>query len=165
MAIPFINIHHPKPKPVLKHNPQSPPTQIRKAHTPYIQKYHKPHQNKTHNPDFAAFIGFQGIPPHNPITKNTLKVQTHGRSKKMIYPITELATAVQPKDSPADHLAWLAKTYDRIAQPVWIYDLSANCLYRNRSAKSEPSVQAPMARFDILDHDDRIIGHLATITN
>ena len=105
------------------------------------------------------------MPPDNPITINTLKAQMHGRSKNMIYPIAELETAVQPKDSPADHLAWLAKTYDRIAQPVWIYDLSANCLYRNRSAISEPSAQAPLTRFDILDHDDRIIGHLATITN
>ena len=83
----------------------------------------------------------------------------------MIYPIADLETAVKSKASPADHLAWLAKTYDRISQPVWIHDLSANCVYRNRSARSAPSSKAVLARFDILDHDDRTIGHLTTTTN
>ena len=83
----------------------------------------------------------------------------------MIYPIADLATAVKLQSSPADHLAWLAKTYDRVSQPVWIHDLAANCVYQNRSARTSLSSQAALARFEILDHDDRIVGHLTTTTN
>lgn len=83
----------------------------------------------------------------------------------MIYPITDLETAVKSIASPAGHLAWLARTYDRVSQPVWIHDLSDNCVYQNRSARSAPLSPTALARFEILDHDDRIIGHLTTITN
>ncbi|UCD30272.1 MAG: hypothetical protein JSV03_07330 [Planctomycetota bacterium] len=83
----------------------------------------------------------------------------------MIYPIVDIATAGKPATLTIDHIAWLANTYERIPRPIWIHDLSAKCLYRNPPARSVSLSQAKVTRFEILDHDDRIIGHLTTIKN
>jgi len=83
----------------------------------------------------------------------------------MIYSVADLEIKAKPETLRAEHLAWLAETYDRISQPVWIHDLTSNCVYRNRLARFSAGTDVQLAKFDILDHDDKIIGHLTTTAN
>ena len=65
----------------------------------------------------------------------------------------------------ADQLALLAETYDDVATPVWICDLWNRCVYRNRSAERLGSKARPRMQFEIVDHEARVVGHLATCEN
>ncbi len=62
-----------------------------------------------------------------------------------------------------DQLARLARTYDRVSSPIWVYDRSSRCIYRNFSAKRTGRVAASRLTFEILDHNGRTVGHLATV--
>ena len=59
-----------------------------------------------------------------------------------------------------EHLNTLAQTYDRVAMPVWIYDLWNRCVYRNRSSRDE--TDPGHVSFEIVDSEDRPVGRLAT---
>lgn len=58
----------------------------------------------------------------------------------------------------------LARTYDSVSSPVWIEDLGGVCIYQNSSAEAGdwPS-DSPMACFEVLDHQDRVVARLGTI--
>ena len=60
------------------------------------------------------------------------------------------------------HLAALARTYDYVSRPIWVYDLSARCVYRNPSARRVPLDPASRLSFEITDHTGRLMGHLTT---
>lgn len=62
------------------------------------------------------------------------------------------------------HLAGLARTYEQAASPVWVYDLSERCVYRNRSAESYRRNGTPISSFEITDHAGRVIGRLDTVS-
>jgi len=61
-----------------------------------------------------------------------------------------------------DHLASLARTYDGVTSPVWVYDRLARCVYRNEAARRIRQAVAARLTFDITDHRDQIVGQLAT---
>ncbi len=56
-------------------------------------------------------------------------------------------------------LADLARTFDDSEQAVWINDLSGRCVYRNRAAGQTSSSSETDAAHEILDDQDRRIGH------
>ena len=60
----------------------------------------------------------------------------------------------------------LARTYDSVASPVWIEDMSGACVYQNSSAAMGdwPS-ESPMTCFEVLDHHDRVVARLGTVQN
>jgi PAS domain-containing protein len=61
--------------------------------------------------------------------------------------------------SPGE-VAGLARTFDDAPQAIWIHDLSGRCVYRNPSAgRTDPS-HAEDTLHDLLDHQDRPIGHI-----
>lgn len=75
----------------------------------------------------------------------------------------------KPLSDPApllseDRLRSLARTYNRVASPVWIHDLKGECIYLNEPAERVPADCSPLL-FDILDHNGRVIGRLKTIPN
>jgi len=75
--------------------------------------------------------------------------------------VPEPAVAFWPGFSNT-HLACLARTYDRATVPVWIYDLSARCIYENRSARGVRADAVSRLLFEIVDSRNRVVGHLAT---
>jgi hypothetical protein len=74
---------------------------------------------------------------------------------------TSFATTQAPPIEPAD-LTALARTCDDATQPIWIYDATAQCVYRNGLAARIPSPDRTAVRFEILDPRGQPVGHLAT---
>ena len=78
--------------------------------------------------------------------------------------LADSACVVQPRSVLSEgQLASLARTYDGASSPVWVYDRSARCVYRNRSAKCLRCHPASRLRFEIVDHGGGVVGHLATV--
>ena len=59
-------------------------------------------------------------------------------------------------------LRGLASTFDRVAAPVWVEDPHGTRLYANRAAGTDGSAEPTTLSFEILDHDDRVVGRLKT---
>jgi len=80
--------------------------------------------------------------------------------------MTSLAASTRSTELPPvfsdRQLASLARMYDKASSPIWVYDLSARCVYRNRSAQRTHSGAASRLTFEIVDHKGRVVGHLAT---
>lgn len=66
--------------------------------------------------------------------------------------------------SPAQ-LEDLARTYDRVAAPVWVMTPRGNCVYRNRPAEAMPFAPQAMATFDVVDFDGQVVACLHTIAH
>jgi len=56
----------------------------------------------------------------------------------------------------------LARTYDRVADPIRVEDTSGSCLYQNRPAARRGSGLDAHVTFDIIDHANRVVAHLHT---
>lgn len=80
--------------------------------------------------------------------------------------MTSLAAAPRLADRQSaltdDNLASIARTYDAVTSPVWVYDHLARCVYRNEAARCVRQAFTSRHTFEITDHADRIVGHLAT---
>ena len=76
-----------------------------------------------------------------------------------------LDIALNDTPSPAlsdQHLHGLARTFDRAVDPVWIEDARGFRLYANPSAGTDGVAEPASLSFEILDHDDRVLGRLRT---
>lgn len=62
-----------------------------------------------------------------------------------------------------EQVASLARTYGSVSHPVWVSDFADRCVYRNAPARQGMHPTNAALVFDILDHDGRVIGTLATI--
>jgi PAS domain-containing protein len=65
-----------------------------------------------------------------------------------------------PSSLSADDLTRFASTFNDARQAVWVHDLAGRCVYRNPIARKTSPCAAKDALHDILDHEDRRIGHL-----
>lgn len=81
----------------------------------------------------------------------------------MTHSAATASLAETPTPLSDNQLAWLSRTYDRVLQPIWVHDLAARCVYRNRLARSAGWSGAARLVFEIIDHHGRTIGHLATL--
>lgn len=61
--------------------------------------------------------------------------------------------------SPA-HLASLARTFDRLAESVWIEDTAGRCVYRNACSVPRHRIGQDPSRVDICDHAGRVLARL-----
>jgi len=57
----------------------------------------------------------------------------------------------------------LARTFDRVADPVWVEDSRGLRLYANNAAGTNGTAESTSWAFEILDHADRIVGRLRTV--
>ncbi len=57
----------------------------------------------------------------------------------------------------------LARTFDRVADPVWVEDAGGRRLYANNAAGTDGAAESTSLAFEILDHTDRIVGRLKTV--
>ncbi len=57
----------------------------------------------------------------------------------------------------------LASTFDRVAEPVWVEDPRGSRLYANRAAGTDGAAEPTSLSFEILDHDNRVVGRLKTV--
>ena len=71
--------------------------------------------------------------------------------------------ARKPQPLSTDHLGALAKTYDHVDDPVWVENLTGECLYQNHSARKLDGQNPPPTTFDILDHSGHIVARLMTL--
>jgi len=78
---------------------------------------------------------------------------------------TEIPVLNSSKAISGRHISWLAQTYDRTSRPVWIHDLSNRCIYRNWAAQTSALDESSHLRFELLNHNDHIIGHLTVGEN
>lgn len=62
-----------------------------------------------------------------------------------------------------EQVASLARTYGTVSHPVWVSDFANRCVYRNDPATKNVRPTNAALVFDILDHDGKVIGTLATI--
>jgi hypothetical protein len=77
-----------------------------------------------------------------------------------------MSTMVQEYSSlSAEQIGHLARTYDDVAQPIWIHDLAAQCLYRNARAIRQSGANPHRTVFDILDGSGQIVAHLSTLAS
>lgn len=77
---------------------------------------------------------------------------------------TNTAT-VPTADPPAldqAQLAHLARTFEHCTPPVWIHDTQNRCLYRNFPAMCSPTRDEQLMIFEIVNHQDRVVGHLTS---
>ena len=74
-----------------------------------------------------------------------------------------VATPV-PTDGPPvlteEYINSVAQTYGDCAQPVWVHDLWMRCVYRNRRAIEAFSSNGKTIVSEIIDHANRVVGHL-----
>ena len=64
-------------------------------------------------------------------------------------------------DLSDDQLAALANTFGKASVPVSIHDAKDRCLDLNTAADQVSDFSALAMRFEILDHQDRVVGFLA----
>lgn len=81
----------------------------------------------------------------------------------MTHSAATASLAETPTPLSDNQLAWLSRTYERVSQPIWVHDLTNRCIYRNRPARSAGRHSAARLVFEIIDHNGRTIGHLATL--
>lgn len=78
----------------------------------------------------------------------------------MLTSLLSLSSAGTAATFSEDQLAGLARTYEGIDRPIWVHDLSARCVYRNRLAAGRAATADGHEVFEILDHHGRAIGQL-----
>ncbi len=61
-----------------------------------------------------------------------------------------------------EQLLALARTYDTAGKPVWVHDLSAQCLYQNPASEGRTGLHGRLAVFDVIGPDGRRIAQLTT---
>ena len=65
----------------------------------------------------------------------------------------------------SEQIAHLARTYDDATQPIWIHDLAAQCVYRNKPAMRVHETIPHRTVFDIVDGRGHTVAHLSTLAH
>ena len=79
-----------------------------------------------------------------------------------------LETALADISSPSlsdRQIRGLASTFDRVTAPVWVEDPCGTRLYANVAAGTDGAAERTSLSFEILDHDNHVVGRLKTVSH
>ena len=72
------------------------------------------------------------------------------------------ASADSSRTLSENQIRSLARTYDRVADPIRVEDPSGGCIYQNRPAAQRGLPSKHHVTFDIIDHTNRVVALLRT---